>query len=61
MIAEWSLDVDEINSRFSTASANSADGKTGDGYYDLEDYYKEGIGTHSTASSNGVTAKYAQE
>ena len=61
MIAEWSLDVDEINDRFATASANSALGNTGDAYYDLDDYYAEGIGTHSTASANAVSAKYAQE
>ena len=61
MIAEWSLDVDEINDRFDTASANSALGNTGDAYYDLDDYYAEGIGTHSTASANAVSAKYAQE
>ena len=61
MIAEWSLDIDEVNNRFATASANSALGQTGDDYYDLDDYYAEGIGTHSTASKNSVTAKYAQE
>ena len=61
MIAEWSLDVDEINDRFATASTNSALGNTGDAYYDLDDYYAEGIGTHSTASANAVSAKYAQE
>ena len=51
MVAEWSLDVDQINSDIQKASDNNT----------LDDYYESGAASHSTASNNNVAAKYAQE
>ena len=51
MVAEWSLDVDQINSDIKTASENNG----------LAEYYASGAASHSTASKNAVAAKYAQE
>ncbi|MFQ8720517.1 MAG: argininosuccinate lyase [Enterocloster sp.] len=50
MIAEWSLDVDAINS----ASASEAAGTN-------TDYTDGGLGTNSSANHNDVSAKYAQQ
>ena len=61
MIAEWSLDVDQINAYHDTASANSAAGKTDEEFYDLDDYADDGYASPSSLSTPAVTAKYAQE
>ena len=52
MIAEWSADVDAIE----TASKSELANNHGNG-----DWTNGELGTHSTAESNGVSAKYAQQ
>ena len=61
MVAEWSLDVDQINSYYETASKNSADPNADPDAYDLDDYEKDGYGKNSSLATPAVTAKYAQE
>lgn len=53
MIAEWSADVDAIE----TASKSELNDTTGN----VNGWTEGGLGTHSTADSNGVAAKYAQQ
>ena len=57
MIAEWSADVDAINAKYETASNSVITGNA----YTMASYDEDGYGTPSSASHNGVTAKYAQE
>ncbi|MCB7321408.1 hypothetical protein LIZ87_22155, partial [Lacrimispora sp. 210928-DFI.3.58] len=60
MIAEWSADVDAISDYYAKASANQYDSKGGT-VYTLASYSADGYASPSSATSNGVSAKYAQE
>ena len=61
MIAEWSLDVDQISAYREKASASTADVNMEDGTYDMDDFYADGYASPSTLATPGVSAKYAQE
>ena len=48
MVAEWSLDVDQINGYYETASKNSEDPNADPDAYDLDDYEKDDYGKNSS-------------
>ena len=62
MIAEWSVDKDQINSYYAKATANEhAEGGYVKGSYGLASYAEDGYSSPAETTGASATAQYAQE